>query len=245
MEIDTWVLNELTGLRIASYRDILPRVSAGMSRLRQVESHFVEAVAGSLTKRQAVGFGLLARTFQLAVSCLVNQLFQDYAGWNCSYRSLLETFFVIDWIRQDPQRSEAYFEDRAPGIGRIKNDCCGRHPEFATTYEDVSQVTHIGTRALYLPRKQGVGTPDRLPFTATDMNVAGSELDKMLQQFADLLDLLVCGLERLLVEDFDVTTQGAVLWEKGIPKRKFGCLGWEPRTTRPPEDTSSDSSPTI
>ena len=64
---DTWLLKELTGLTFEPYRALLPQVSESMSELRRIESRFVEKLTDSLTKRQAVALGLLARTYQLRV----------------------------------------------------------------------------------------------------------------------------------------------------------------------------------
>lgn len=223
---DIWVLAELTKLRFAAYNHLLPQVSQSMSELRQTESKFAQKLEGSLTKRQAVALGLLARTYQLGNSCLVNQLLQNYAGWNCSYRSLLETFFVVDWIEQDPQRFESYFEGNAPGIGRIKTECCGRNPEFAELYQNASDVTHVGSRALHLPRKRIAS--NKFPFSATFMGVSGTELAEMLKRFTELMALLERRIHVLLIENFDAMKQGEILWDNNATKSKFGCLGWEP-----------------
>ena len=224
---DTWVLKELRSLQFAPYLDLLSQLARSLSKLREIESRFAEKVAESTTKRQAVALGLLARTYQLGISCLVNQLLQNFAGWHCSYRSLLETLFVVEWIGQDSQRFEAYFEGAAPGIGRIKTDFCGRHPEFADLYASASEVTHVGSRSLYLSRKHQMATSDELPFTATSMHIAGPQLAEMLRDFAKLVVLLEQRLEVLLIENFDLTTKGEVLWTKGTVKSKFGCLAWE------------------
>lgn len=229
---DTWLLAELKKLRFEAYNHLLPQVSRSMSELRQTESKFTEKLDGSLTKRQAVALGLLARTHQLGNSCLVNQLFQNYAGWNCSYRSLLETFFVIDWIEQDSQRFESYFEGTAPGIGRIKTECCGRNPEFAELYQNASEVTHVGSRALHLSRKRAVKASNEFPFSATFMGVSGTELADMLKRFTELIVLLEHRIHVLLLENFDSTKMGEILWDNSVTKSKFGCLGWEPMEPR-------------
>ena len=77
---DTWLLKELTGLTFEPYRALLPQVSESMSEPRRIESRFVEKLTDSLTKRQAVALGLLARTYQLSISCLGSQLLQCYAA---------------------------------------------------------------------------------------------------------------------------------------------------------------------
>lgn len=225
---DAWLLSELKKLRFEPYSHLLPQVSQSMSQLRQMESSFAEKLDGSLTKRQAVALGLLARTYQLGNSCLVNQLLQNYAGWNCSYRSLLETFFVIDWIEQNSQRFESYFEGTAPGIGRIKTESCGRNPGFAELYRDASEVTHVGSRALHLSRKHSVKSSNEFPFSATFMGVSGTELVDMLHKFTKLIALLERRLRVLLIENFDAMKQGEILWDNSGIKSKFGCLGWAP-----------------
>lgn len=229
---DSWVLEELNSLGFAPYEKLLPRVSESFLRLHAIEDDVVQKLGDGLTKRQAVGLGLLARTFQLSISCLVNQLYQNFAGWNCSYRSLLETFFVVDWIEQDPQRFESYFEGRAPGIGRIKTESCGRSPQLAEIYDEVSEVTHVGSRALHLPPKVVSNSQDEFPFAVTSMLVAGPELAKMLEQFTNLMELIDQRLEVLLIQGFDITQKGEVIWKKGVTKRKFGCLGWQPRENK-------------
>lgn len=226
---DAWVLAELRGLQFAPYPDSLSSVTESMAKLREIEKKFTELVGETLSKRQAVAFGLLARTFQLSISCLVNQLLQDYAGWNCSYRSLLETFFVVDWINEEPQRFEAYFEGTTPVIGRIKAECCGRYPKYAEIYDRVSKVTHVGNRALHLSPKRRIESTNEIPFSATTMSIAGKELSIMLDEFAELAQRLQTGLEDLLIEGFKLTKHGETLWDKGTTKSRFGCLGWEPR----------------
>ena len=225
---DNWLLGELKDLRFEPYDHLLPQVSQSMSELRQIESNFAEKLDGSLTKRQAVALGLLARTYQLGNSCLVNQLLQNYAGWNCSYRSLLETFFVIDWIEQDSQRFESYFEGTAPGIGRIKTESCGRNPEFAKLYQNASEVTHVGSRALHLSRKRAVKASNEFPFSATFMGISGTELADMLNRFTELIALLNRRIHVLLIENFDSMKKGEIVWDNSVTKSKFGCLGWEP-----------------
>lgn len=225
---DTWLVEELTKLQFEAYNHLLPQVSQSMSELRQIEFNFSEKLDGSLTKRQAVALGLLARTYQLSNSCLINQLLQNFAGWNCSYRSLLETLFVIDWIEQDSQRFESYFEGTAPGIGRIKTESCGRNPGFADLYENASEVTHVGTRALHLPRKKSVNASNEFPFSATFMGISGNELAEMLNRFTSLIALLGRRLHVLLIENFDSMKHGELLWDNGVTKSKFGCLGWTP-----------------
>jgi hypothetical protein len=231
----SWLLKELVALGFKPYESLLPRTFEGMCKLSDLEARFTEKVANTLTKRQAVGLGLLARTYQLGISCLVNQLLQNYAGWNCSYRSLLETYFVVDWIGQDPQRFEAYFEGTAPGIGRIKADCCGRHPEFSAVYQDVSEVTHVGSRALHLPRKRQLPSAGEFPFSATSMYVSGVELTKMLGKCTDLLMLLGKEFEFLLIDHFDLMADGETFWKQGASAAKYGCLEWEPRQKKKEE----------
>ena len=233
---DTWVLKELEGLEFRPYRNILPEIRESILKLRDIEARFVELLGESMSKRQAVAFGLLARAYQLSISCLVNQLIQNHSGWNCSFRSLLETFFVIDWISAEPQRFEVFFEDNSPSIGRIKNECCGRHPEYAEIYDDVSEVTHVGTKALHLGRKRELDTEDELPFSASTMSIGGWILSEMLQQLASLINQLQLGLESLLIESFELTVPGETLWDHGKSKTKFGCLGWEPI---PPEKSDN------
>jgi hypothetical protein len=229
-DADTWVLNELRGLQFGPYIESLSQLERSFSKFREIESQFAEKIADSTTKRQAVALGLLARAYQLGISCLMNQLQQNFAGWHCSYRALLETLFVVEWIAQDPQRFEAYFEGTAPGMGRIKADFCGRHPEFADLYASASEVTHVGSRSLHLSRKLQITTTDAMPFTATSMLIAGPELAEMLRELTELLVLLAQSLELLLIQNFDLTTKGEVLWAKGAVRSKFGCLGWERAT---------------
>ncbi len=235
---DSWVLRELAELGFVPYVNILPGISDSFVSLRDTEAQFIERLAGRLTKRQAVALGLLSRSFQLSISCLVNQLHQNYAGWNCSYRSLMETFFVIDWISQNSQRFEAYFEGQEPGIGRIKTECCGRHPEFATAYKEASDVTHVGNRALHLSRKTVVQSEGDLPFSASAMRIVGSELVTMLHDFARLLDLVCIDLKSLMLGNDSLLRIGEVLWDGTRTNSKFGCLGYIPRT---PPDTLSDT----
>lgn len=235
---DHWVLGELADLGFEPYADVLPRISGNFQLLRTIETDFRAAIGNRLTKRQAVALGLLARSYQLSISCLVNQLQQNYAGWHCSYRSLMETFFVVDWLLQDPQRLEVYFENRAPSIGRIKTECCGRYPDFARKYDLASQVTHVENRALHLPRSSSVHTTEELPFSATEMGVAGPELAQMLIVLKQLQRLAASGLQVLLGERQALLAGGEVLWEKGVSKAKFGCLGYKPRAPEKPTEGS-------
>lgn len=225
---DLWVLKELTNLGFAPYAEVLPRIVANCERIRTIELSFREAIGNRLTKRQAVAYGLLARTFQLSISCLVNQLQQNHSGWHCSYRSLMETFFVADWVLQDLQRLEAFFESHAPAIGRIKNDCCHRHPEFTDKYDSASQVTHVGTVAFHLSRGCWATSPDELPFAATEMHIGGSVLADNLVQFEELQALTISRVQSL-TECRDALNVGEVLWEKGVTKSQFGCLAYQPR----------------
>jgi hypothetical protein len=223
-----WVLQELTDLEFKPYAELLPQVSENFRLLRALEVAFREAIGNRMTKRQAVVYGLLARTFQLSVSCLVNQLLQNHSGWSCSYRSLMETFFVADWIQQQPNRLEAYFESHAPTIGRIKSDCCRRHPEYAEKYNVASQVTHVETLALHLPRTCSACKLEDLPFTATEMSIAGTTLAQNLRFFDELQGVLISRLQSL-INLREKLNSGEVLWEQGFSKSKFGCLRYEPR----------------
>ena len=231
-EADKWLLKELGELSFKPYQPLLPTLTKHFSDIREVESRFLRRVGNKLTKRQAVALGLLARTYQLSVSMLVNQLMQNYAGWSCSYRGLLETFFVADWLSHDPQRFESYFEGTAPGIGRIKNATCARHPELVAKYASASNTTHVGSRALHLPMRPSSHCSDGLPFAAVEMSIAGSELESMMLELRALLDLLVPCLQRLMIGNFETTDIGEVLWDGGTTKAKFGCLGYAPSTKR-------------
>ena len=228
-DADKWVLEELENLAFAPYGGLLPRVREDMTGLREIGRTFQEGIADALTKRQSVGLGLLARTYQLSMSCLVNQLLQDHAGWSTSYRSLIETFFVVDWIRQDAQRFEAYFEGTAPGIGKIKADCCNRHAEYAELYESASQVAHVADRALHLAPSREASPEGGFPFTVTELSIPGPLLAEMLERFANTLRLLKGELKGMLIDDFALTECGEVLWQRGETKAKFGCLGWKAR----------------
>ncbi len=225
---DRWVLKELAELKFRPYTDVLPRLAANFEQFRALETTFREEIGNRLTKRQAVLMGLLARSFQLSISCLLNQLHQNHSGWNCSYRSLIETFFVADWLLQDPQRLEAYFESHAPPIGRIKTDCCRRHPQFLELYDVASQATHVETLALLLPRARTLAGPDDLPFTATEMGIAGRVLAENLVLIDAVQALLASRLQSLMALGEKLNT-GEVLWERGVTKAKFGCLAYEPR----------------
>jgi hypothetical protein len=228
---DSWLLDELENLAFKPYKSILPKIRTRTQALQKTEKEFLDAAANKLTKRQAVAFGLLARTFQLSISCLSNQLLQNFSGWNCSFRALLETFFVLDWVEQDAQRFESYFEGRGLSIGRIKNESCGRHPELATLYEEASQITHISTRSLHLPRNPSATGKYKLPFTGTSMYIPGHLLTEMLSNFKTLLTMLHRILNRLLVDNFDLLSTGEVLWERHSTKIKFGCLAFQAKDT--------------
>lgn len=226
---DVYLLKELEVLSFKPYEPLIPKLRNRFDEMRSIEQEYSGRVGNKLTKRQAVAFGLLARTFQLGISALSNQLYQNHAGWKCSYRALMETFFVIDWISEDEQRFEAYFEDSAPGIGRIKTWSCNRHNGLAKKYSDASDVVHVGDRSLHLPWRLSPSETDQIPFTAVEMSISGPKLESMMIELVELFDLSVPRLISLLLENFEKTTSGETLWDGRQTKAKFGCLGFAPR----------------
>ncbi len=225
-----WVLSEVSRLRFEPYAKPLVVIEESFKELREVERIFVSSLNNQLTKRQAVAFGLLARTFQLSISCLTNQLLQNFAGWNSSYRSLLETFITLDWISQDPQRCESYFEANDPGIGRIKSACRSRHQSLVDKYDSVSGVAHVGTRSLHLCRSNDDAGESAFPFAASTMSIAPLELRTMISSFRSLFTQLIAKHKEMLQTRFNETKCGELLWDGGNAHEKFGCLGFTPRT---------------
>jgi hypothetical protein len=238
-----WLLHELGGLAFEPYADKLPMIEVLFVSLVELENSFSAACGSKLTKRQAVAFGLLSRTYQLGVSCLTNQLLQNHAGWHCSFRSLLETFFVIDWLAADYQRFEAYFEGTAPGIGKIKNESCSRHPHWMQPYNSSSEVTHVGFRSLHLSTKKVVANEDELPFTVSSMGIGPEELTHMICGFLRLMTDCEAALRTMIVTDESRLGTGEILWDKGLTKAKYGCLSYAPRkaTTSTETDTCTGS----
>jgi len=228
---DRWLIRSIKELNFEPYEGVIEKIETNSSYLRVLEMLLIMQLGEKLTKRQAVLLGLLARTYQLTVACLMAKLLQNYSAWNSSFRALMETFFIIEYIKHKPDRYEMYFEDADPNIGKVKAEVCTRYPVYKLLYKEITQSVHVGTDALRLSRANAPRGWSQIPFSATDMNIAGGTLTKNIVQLNTLLEDIVGCLRSLVVENFSDTNKGKILWDAGSPKLKFSCLAYEPKVS--------------
>jgi hypothetical protein len=239
---EEWLLADLKKLNFSPYQTLLPKISALFGEIDKIDREFKGNFRGQLTKRQIVVYGLMARVFQLSIGCLSAQLLQNRASWVASYRSLLEAFFVIEWINYKVSRADSYFTGNDPGIGKIKAEVCTRIPVFKKIYEDTSSDVHLGTTAFYLGRNNPFESGEEFPFISTDMSISGSNLVNQLNLFIEAFGSAVTFLRSLLVDLSAELETSELFWDDGLVKKNFGCLAYQPKVQREGEDTQEMAS---